>query len=166
MMVRAADCAKGREPLIGLFDGLVGDVLESLQGGGPQGQIGDEHTNVATNLLEMLGGGQAHGLGGLVQSFERAGLGHLIQGWISTGPNPPGTAEQIRQGLGQSNLQSLAQKTGLSVSALLPLLVQVLPVLIDKMTPDGRIPAQAAGGQSGLGGLLGGALGGLFGRKT
>jgi uncharacterized protein YidB (DUF937 family) len=143
---------------MGLLDGLLGSVLGSLEGGG-QGQPSQQHADVATNLLQMLTGGQGGGLGGLVQSFEQAGLGHLIQGWISTGPNPPGTASQIQQGLGQANLQRLAQKTGMSVSALLPLLVQVLPVLVDKMTPDGRIPQQATGG-------LGGLLGGLFGGKT
>lgn len=151
---------------MGLFDGVVGEVLGSLQGGAGQGQVGQDHSNVATSLLEMLTSKGAGSLGGLVQSFGQAGLGNLIQGWISTGPNPPGTAEQIQQGLGQGNLQALAKKTGLSVTALLPLLVQVLPSLIDKMTPDGKVPAQAMGGGGGLGGLLGGVLGGLFGRKS
>ena len=144
---------------MGLLDGFLGDVLGSVDGGGAQGQVGQQHADVATNLLQMLAGGQGGGLGGLVQSFEQAGVGHLIQGWISTGPNPPGTASQIKRGLGQANLQSLAQKMGISVSALLPLLVQVLPVLIDKMTPEGRIPEQAPAGQGGFGDLLGGLLG-------
>jgi len=148
------------ETPMGLLDGLIGNVLESLQTGGAQDQIGQQHADVTTGLLEMLTGGQGGGLGGLVRSFEQAGVGSLIQGWISTGPNPPGTAQQIQQGLGHANLQSLAQKTGLSISALLPLLVQVLPMLIDKMTPEGRIPEPTAGDQGGLGGLLGGILGG------
>jgi len=145
---------------MGLLDGFIGDVLGSLQGGETQGQPGQQHAEVATGLLEMLTGGKGGGLGGLVQSFEQAGIGHLIQGWISTGPNPPGTASQIRHGLGQANLQDLSQKLGMSISVLLPLLVQILPALVDKMTPDGRIPEQAQGGQGGLGGLLGGLLGG------
>jgi uncharacterized protein YidB (DUF937 family) len=144
---------------MGLFDGLIGDVLGSVQPGGGEAGVGQQHADVATNLLQMLTSGQGGGLGGLVQSFESAGVGHLIQGWISTGPNPPGTISQIQKGLGQANLQALAQKTGMSVSALLPLLVQVLPVLIDKMTPDGRIPQQT-GDQGGLGSILGGLLGG------
>jgi uncharacterized protein YidB (DUF937 family) len=144
---------------MGLLDGLIGDVLGSLQGGAGQGQVGQQHADVATNLLQMLAGGQGGGLAGLVQSFGQAGIGHLIEGWISTGPNPPATAQQIQQGFGQANLQSVAQQTGLSVSALLPVLVQVLPTLIDKMTPDGQIPQQGAAG-GGLGGLLGGLLGG------
>ena len=145
---------------MGLLDGLIGDVLGSLQGGGAQGQVGQQHADVATNLLQMLAGGQGGGLAGLVQSFGQAGIGHLIEGWISTGPNPPATAQQIQQGLGQANLQSLSQKTGMSISALLPLLVQILPTLVDKLTPDGQIPQQGAAGGGGLGGLLGGLLGG------
>jgi uncharacterized protein YidB (DUF937 family) len=145
---------------MGLFDGLIGDVLGSVQSGGGEAGVGQQHADVATNLLQMLSSGQGAGLGGLVQSFEAAGVGHLIQGWISTGPNPPGTVSQIQQGLGHTNLQALAQRTGMSVSALLPVLVQVLPVLIDKMTPDGRIPQQTHGGQGGLGSILDGLLGG------
>jgi uncharacterized protein YidB (DUF937 family) len=148
------------ETPMGLLDGLIGDVLGSVQSGGGQAQVGQQHADVATSLLQMLTSGQGGGLGGLVQSFEQAGIGHLIQGWISTGPNPPGTISQIQQGLGQANLQALAQKTGLSISALLPLLVQVLPVLVDKMTPDGRIPQQTGVDQGGLGSILGGLLGG------
>lgn len=143
---------------MGLLDGLIGDVLGSLQGGGAEGQVGQQHADVATNLLQMLAGGQGGGLAGLVKGFEQAGIGHLIQGWISTGPNPPATASQVQQGLGQANLQSLSQQTGLSISSLLPLVVQVLPALVDKLTPDGQLPQQ--GGQGGLGGLLGGLLGG------
>jgi uncharacterized protein YidB (DUF937 family) len=96
----------------------------------------------------MLGSGG--GLNTLVQQFEQAGLGHMIQSWIGTGPNPPISPAQLQQVLGSGQLQALATKLGLSPEAVTSQLSQVLPHLVDGLTPNGQLPQ---------GDLLGGAMG-------
>jgi uncharacterized protein YidB (DUF937 family) len=59
---------------------------------------------------------------------------------VSTGKNLPISADQIKQGLGSGPLAQLAGKAGLSSDAASNHLASLLPNVIDKLTPDGRIP--------------------------
>src|SRR5262249_39241463 len=76
------------------FDQVAGALGAAL------GDTGGERTGLVTNVIEMLGKGQAGGLGGVVQAFEAKGLGNVVSSWISTGANLPISADQIRQVLG------------------------------------------------------------------
>lgn len=89
--------------------------------------------------LSMLTQSQNGGLQGLIGSFQNAGLGELVGSWIGTGQNLPVSAEQIQQALGGLHLDQLAQASGLSPSATAGGLADVLPGLIDKLTPNGNI---------------------------
>ena len=101
--------------------------------------------------------GSSGGLEGLVRSFEQKGLGDLIGSWVSTGPNLPATAAQISHGLGPEILSQLATKTGLNPSEVAGHLSQLLPGMVDKLTPQGSVPSAGS-----LGGLLESALGGFL----
>jgi len=81
------------------------------------------------------------GLAGLVQAFQKNGLGDLINSWVSTGPNLPATPSQIEQGLGGDLLNQLAGKAGLSSGAASSQLAGLLPDLVDKLTPNGKVEA-------------------------
>ena len=106
----------------------------------------------------MLGGGNANpllkaivslldknssigGLEGLIQSFQRNGLADIVNSWVGTGQNLPISSDQIKQGLGSDLVGQLASKTGLSSDAASSQLANLLPGLIDKLTPDGNVPA-------------------------
>ena len=54
------------------------------------------------------------GLAGLVQAFQKNGLGEIVNSWVSTGQNMPATPQQIEQGLGGDLLKRLASTAGLS----------------------------------------------------
>jgi uncharacterized protein YidB (DUF937 family) len=98
------------------------------------------------------------GLQGLMGAFQNAGLGDALASWIGTGQNMPVSGEQIQQALGSGGqLEQLAQATGLSNSDAANHLSEMLPGLIDKITPNGEVP------QGGLG-ELSGMLGQLMGR--
>lgn len=79
------------------------------------------------------------GLAGLVQAFQKNGLGEIVNSWVSTGQNLPVTANQIEQGLGSDLLSQLASKAGLSSGAASSQLSGILPDLVDKLTPGGKI---------------------------
>ena len=108
---------------MGLFDGLIG------------GLVGAEMATVVNGLIQRHGGIQ-----GIVDQFEKQGLGATVQSWIGNGPNQSITAEQIHQALGAEGLKDLAAKAGLSTQDLAAKLSAILPQVIDKMTPDGKVP--------------------------
>jgi uncharacterized protein YidB (DUF937 family) len=158
---------------MGLLDELMGEVASQASPGAAA--PGGEHAAMTEALLGMLGQQGGSGLAGMASSFQQGGLGHLVESWISTGPNQPATAAQVEQGLGGPALAQLAQRAGVSPQVASALLATVLPVVVNKLTPQGQVPTQDAlgsllgaalgGGSGGGGGLVGGLLGGLLGGK-
>lgn len=104
------------------------------------------------------------GIDGLVTQLRQGGLDQEVDSWVSTGPNQPVDPQRLGDALGPETAQRLANRTGLDISALLPLLAAFLPQLINMLTPNGQTPSgglNGALGGGGLGGLLGGLMGGL-----
>jgi len=75
-----------------------------------------------------------------VQNFQERGLGDIVHSWISTGEHLPITPEQLEQGLGTDQVQQLAEQSGLPQRSVLPMLSQLLPHVIDRLTPQGSVP--------------------------
>jgi len=90
--------------------------------------------------LSALGGG-GRGLSGLIQAFQDQGLGDVIGSWIGTGQNQPISAGQIQQVLGSQQFARLAAQAGLTPDATGSMLASLLPTVIDRLTPDGQLPA-------------------------
>ncbi len=151
---------------MGLLDSVLGAVMggQQAQGAG-QGGIGNIIAMVGNNpqLLQavtgMLGNDGEHGgLGGLIGRFEQAGLGHVVSSWIGKGENLPVSGEQMAQVLGTDTVAALARKVGLSADDLPGQLSQILPGLVDQLTPHGESPAAGLGNAGDLMGMLGGLL--------
>ncbi len=129
---------------MGLLDQLAGAV--GAGGGEGQGVAG-----ALGSLLEQNGG-----LSGLLDKFGQQGLGDAAASWVSTGDNQPVSAEQIESVLGGTQLGELAGRFGLDSGTLAQGLSTALPLLVDKLTPDGQVPqdgdllAQGAGLLKGL----------------
>jgi uncharacterized protein YidB (DUF937 family) len=140
---------------MGLLDGVMGAVLGGSQAGGGQNPM----AAVLGSLLQQHGG-----LGGLVDALTRGGLGQQVQGWIATGPNPPVSGEQVTQALGHANVAQIAQQLGLDHGQAGNILAQVLPHLIDHLTPNGALPTGAAASQAVHPDVIGSALGALLGK--
>jgi len=81
------------------------------------------------------------GLAGLVHTLQKNGLGEIVNSWVGTGKNLPVTPQQIQQGLGGDLLKQLATKAGISTEAAGTQLAGLLPDLVDKLTPTGKIEA-------------------------
>src|SRR5512146_925045 len=81
------------------------------------------------------------GLAGLVQAFQKNGLGDVVNSWVSTGKNLPISADQVKQVFGGDLLSQLAGKAGLSPEAASSQLSSLLPNLVDQLTPNGKIEA-------------------------
>ena len=118
---------------MGFFDDLVGKVTGAIKG--PEGQGG-----LVEGVLGLLTNRETGGLDGLMQSFNQQGLGDIISSWVGTGNNAPITSEQVQEVLGSDVIRQLAEKSGVSIDAAKAQLAELLPSLIDKVTPDGKIP--------------------------
>jgi uncharacterized protein YidB (DUF937 family) len=88
-------------------------------------------------------GGLLGGLGGLLDKFQKGGLGHAINAWPGTGQNQPVSPGQLGSALGPDIIKTLAQRSGLSEEEITKQLSQILPGVIDKLTPQGRLPTAA-----------------------
>ena len=108
---------------MGMFDGLLGGI------------VGAGMVSVMNGIIEKHGG-----LQGVVNEFERTGLGGTVRSWVGTGPNQPISSDDLRRALGPDLLQQLAQKSGLSVEQLAQKLSEILPQAVDSLTPNGTIP--------------------------
>ena len=120
---------------MGLLDGLLDRVLQgSGTGSTPQG--GNPLVHLALLVLQQNGGIQ-----GVLAKLQQAGLGATGQSWIGTGPNRPIDADALTQALGHGQLGALAQALGLQPQDAAGGLAQVLPQVVDHMTPQGEVPA-------------------------
>jgi uncharacterized protein YidB (DUF937 family) len=88
-------------------------------------------------------GGLLAGLGGLLEQFQQNGQGHVINSWIGSGQNQPVQPGELGTVLGPNIIKTLAQSSGLSEAELTKQLSQILPGVVDKLTPNGRIPTPA-----------------------
>jgi len=86
------------------------------------------------------GGGGLGGLGAILDQFQRAGYGQQASSWVSTGQNlplPPGALEQV---FGGGGLAEIARRAGLSQEDTSRGLAQLMPEVVDHVTPGGKVP--------------------------
>jgi uncharacterized protein YidB (DUF937 family) len=86
--------------------------------------------------------GTEDGLGGLVERFRQGGLEEVIKSWIGTEPNKSISPNQLQQVLGPETVDGLSRETGLPRDDLLFQLSRLLPEVIDKLTPTGKLPRE------------------------
>ena len=88
-------------------------------------------------------GGLLGGLGGLLDKLQKGGLGNAANSWVGSGPNQPVSPGQLGSALGPDIIKTIAQRSGLSEDEITKQLSQVLPGVVDKLTPQGRVPTVA-----------------------
>jgi uncharacterized protein YidB (DUF937 family) len=113
----------------------------------PAGGGGGLGSLLPGGLGSLLSGGGATagsalsgGLGDLLKQFEQGGHGETAKSWVGTGPNKAISPNDLASALGSDRISALAEQSGMSRSELLSGLSQNLPELVDKLTPNGRLP--------------------------
>lgn len=132
-----------------MLDQLAGSLLNSVTGGAQGSQ--NPLLGAVMGLIEQQGG-----LSGLISRFQSSGLGDQAASWVSTGTNLPINAEQLQAALGSEAVSRIASQLGVDASQASGSLADLLPTVIDKLTPNGQVE----GGDVLQQGLA--ALGGLF----
>lgn len=112
--------------------------------------------NPGGGLGGMFGGGSGGGagLGGLLDQFRQRGLSSQADSWVSTGANQSLAPEDVNGVLGDEGISRIAQEAGLSDVETSAGLAQLLPDVVDRLTPNGQVPSDDDLNSS-LGDLLG-----------
>jgi uncharacterized protein YidB (DUF937 family) len=158
---------------MGLLDAILKQA-ESSMAGAPAGSMGSgsgasafgsiadlvmKNPQVISAAIAMLnpkdptvGGGS--GLSDIVAGFNRSGLGDVMASWIGGGPNKPVDPSALKDVLGSDVLSQFAKQAGIGHGDASSVLAQILPEIVNHMTPQGRVPT---------GNALEGAIGSLLG---
>jgi uncharacterized protein YidB (DUF937 family) len=100
----------------------------------------DKQKQLASVALSRISDPATGGLLGLVNTLRQFGLDDVVSSWISTGKNKPISSEQVQDALGEGQINQMAQDMGVSHQEVSTGLAGLLPQLIDKLTPDGKLP--------------------------
>lgn len=153
---------------MGLLDSVLGAVINNASQGGAQASAGGlggllglaaQNPQLIQVVMSLISNdGPVGGLPGLMAKFQQAGLGNVIASWLSSGPNQAISGEQLSQVLGSGPLSQIAAQLGVGSGAAAGQLAQVLPGLVDQLSPQGHAPQGGFGNASDLLGMLGGLL--------
>ena len=118
----------------------IGEFVKNITGPGGAG------AGIADSVKKTMGNGPlatsiSGGLGELVDHFTKNGQGDAANSWVGKGPNAPISGAQLEKTLGTDLLDTLVKQTGLTKEELLSRLAKTLPEAVDKLTPDGKVPA-------------------------
>jgi uncharacterized protein YidB (DUF937 family) len=129
------------------------DLLGSLMGGGGQGSSGGLGGGLTGQggggggmmgaLLPVLGGLLASGgLSKILSGFQAQGAGAEAESWVGTGPNEPVDAAKVEEVVGADQISQIAEQLGISESEAADAVAEALPQVVDKVSPDGKLPPQ------------------------
>jgi uncharacterized protein YidB (DUF937 family) len=110
-----------------------GQVTSSTSGGGLADVIG-------AALGGSSGGGGMGGLGAILARLQQTGYGEQANSWVSRGQNLPLPPDAMDQVFGGSGLADIARRAGVSETDARRGLSQLLPEVVDHVTPDGQVP--------------------------
>ncbi|WP_382152805.1 YidB family protein [Hydrogenophaga sp. ANAO-22] len=152
---------------MGLLDSLIGAAAEAASGSLQGQQRGPSANGLPGGmdpqmLIALVGSllASSGGLQGLLAKLQSGGLGDAVQSWIGTGANQPVSGDQLGSALGPDLMGMIASQLGGSPAQASGTLADLLPGLIDQLSPKGQLPADNdLGGLGGLGALLGGGGG-------
>jgi nucleoid-associated protein YgaU len=122
---------------MGLLDELVGAL-------GAGAGRSDQTTALVRAVVESLTQGEDDGVDGLSRRFEQGGAADVISSWIGTGSNRSIGADDLTRILRGSPIEQAPQRAGIGGAAGAAILAKLLPMLIDRLTPQGRVPDRAS----------------------
>ena len=118
---------------MGMLDSLLGGLMGGGGGTAQQGQ--SPLMMMALQLIQQNGG-----LPGIISKLQNGGLAQQVGSWVGTGQNVPVSGSQLQEVLGSGSIGEIAQQLGMSHGDASSNLAQVLPQLIDHLTPHGQVP--------------------------
>lgn len=116
-----------------LFDTLVPELQQRTR-------QRDEVARLLEALLAEMTDPARGGLAGFLAHFSDAGFSGLVQSWLDHDAYAIASAAQIRYALGDTLLMRLASAAGLSAGTAAMVLALMIPRVVHRLTPGGRMP--------------------------
>ena len=143
--------------------GGLGDLIGGLAGGGSTGSLGDilgglgggtgksgtdglpgGMGGLLGSLLPVIGGMLAGGgLQKVISGFQANGLSAQADSWVGTGENAPISGDDVRKAVGAEELAKIAAQLGVSEDEAAAAVAQVLPTVIDTVSPEGHLAPES-----------------------
>jgi len=124
---------------MGLLEEITGAALRS-----GSSASGDQTSALLRIALESLGGDDPDaGIEGLSRRFQQGGQADVFSSWVGTGSNQSIGPDILAQVLKGHPIGEAPQRAGLGGAAGAAILAQLLPALIDKLTPNGQVPERS-----------------------
>jgi uncharacterized protein YidB (DUF937 family) len=100
----------------------------------------EQHSNLVRTAIQIFGNHE--GVSELISNAQSQGLGHVVQSWVSTGAQSvaPG---QVQGLVGEDRINQFASRMGIPPAIASAALARILPVVIDKVTREGKLPQAA-----------------------
>ena len=140
---------------MGLLDSVLSAALGDQRNEQVPGAAGFDPQMLMGLVSQLLN--QAGGLSGLLEKLQQGGLAEAAASWVGMGANQPVSPDALGSALGPDLMGQLAQALGGQPQQAAGVLADVLPGLIDQLTPQGQVPAD--NGLGAIGALLGGERG-------
>ena len=83
------------------------------------------------------------GVGAVLDRFHQQGFGKQAQSWVHTGDNDGIDGNAVQQVVGGSELQQMAQRLGVPEQEVAQAFAEIMPQMVDKLTPQGQVPPHA-----------------------
>ncbi|PYY09616.1 MAG: hypothetical protein DMG61_22825 [Acidobacteria bacterium] len=133
--VQAREKKGKRNKTMSIFDTLMGAVEKHPE------LNQEQHSTLLQTAMQMFG--NHAGLSGLMNNAESQGIGNIFQSWVSTGANQSIAPQQVQGLVGQDKINELAQRVGVPPAIASAALARILPIVVDKLTPSGKLPQAA-----------------------
>jgi uncharacterized protein YidB (DUF937 family) len=127
--------------------GGLEDVLGGLLGGGTSGSPGTAANGMNVAAIAAALGPliaklvKSGGLSKMVSGAQASGLSAQADSWVGTGANAPVSGQEVRGIVGEDTVSQFAQQAGISDDEAADVLAQVVPHVVNGLTPDGQLPA-------------------------
>ena len=77
----------------------------------------------------------------MLDKFKGAGAEEQAKSWVSTGPNKPVDPQTVEKVVGADAISKFAAEAGTTPEEVKATLATAIPEVVDKMTPEGAVPA-------------------------
>ncbi|MDB5896423.1 MAG: pbpA2 [Ramlibacter sp.] len=123
----------------------MGSVLGGMLGGGRRGGLGGNRTALLLMLLPLA----MHwvqrngGVGAVLDRFKQKGYDSHAKSWVDTGENEALDDKTVEQVVGRDDLRQMAEKLGVPEQHVAQAFAEIMPQMVDKLSPGGRVPPEA-----------------------
>jgi uncharacterized protein YidB (DUF937 family) len=126
----------------GLMGGKGGSGgLDDLLGGLTGGQGGGGSSGLSALMPVLAGLLASGGLSKILGGLKANGLTAEADSWVGTGSNQAVSGRDVEQAVGPEQMRQIAQQLGVSEAEAADVVAKALPEVVDKVSPDGNLPA-------------------------